>query len=88
MLFGACEWDGKELKSLDGDSYYTDDVIGMYEWEDEDHLVVWILSKWITDEKPKKHKEISIYDLLDDWIFPIGGIIVSIWFIYYFMSIN
>ena len=27
MLAGVCEWDGKELKSLDGDSYSLEEEI-------------------------------------------------------------
>ena len=46
MLFGCCRWDGKDLISLDGDSYSVDWSVTKYEWESDDSLVSWIESEW------------------------------------------
>ena len=46
MLFGFAEWDGQELKSSDGDSYYLNEEIEKYEWEDDHHLTIWIFVEW------------------------------------------
>ena len=54
MLFGACYWDGKELISEDGDSYYLNDVIEKYMWNEEEYpydLTVWIEVKWNSDRE-------------------------------------
>ena len=53
MLFGYCRWDGNELISLDGDSYYLNDVIENYEWrytDEGDYLTVWIEVVWSSDK--------------------------------------
>ena len=47
MLFGFAIWDGQELKSEDGDSYYLNEEIEKYSWEDKYHLTVWILVEWM-----------------------------------------
>lgn len=53
MLFGACYWDGKELISEDGDSYYLGDIITKYMWNEETYpydLTVWIEVEWGCDK--------------------------------------
>ena len=47
MLFGYAIWDGKELTGVDGDSYFLNDPIYAYEWDDEEHLTIWMKVKWI-----------------------------------------
>jgi hypothetical protein len=51
MLYGYCEWDGKELKSTDGDNYYLNDLIEKYEFDDNYGLIVWISVRWNSDKK-------------------------------------
>ena len=49
MLFGFCAWDGKNLISLDGDSYYLDEEVTNYDLEihpDSIGLTYWIKSVW------------------------------------------
>lgn len=46
MLYGYCRWTGKELESVDGDSYYLNDVVEKYEYDDDGTLVVWISVVW------------------------------------------
>lgn len=46
MLYGYCRWTGKELESVDGDSYYLNDVIDKYEIEEDGSLTVWISVVW------------------------------------------
>lgn len=41
-LFGYCAWDGNRLISLDGDSYYLDEEILEYKYNDDGKLTVWI----------------------------------------------
>ena len=45
MLFGYCMWTGSELISGDGDSYYTDEEIVDYVFDDYG-LTYWIKSEW------------------------------------------
>ena len=47
-LAGLCRWDGKELISLDGDTYSTDDRILKYETDPDGSLTVWYESQWIS----------------------------------------
>lgn len=47
MLFGYCAWDGKNLISLDGDSYYLDEEIVKYEYDAVGNLTYWISGQWI-----------------------------------------
>ena len=49
MLFGYCSWNGEELMSLDGDTYYVEDDIEKYEL-DGDNLTYWIKGEWIGAE--------------------------------------
>lgn len=51
MLFGFAIWDGEILESGDGDNYYLKDVVEKYEWEDEEHLTIWIWIGWSGDKK-------------------------------------
>ena len=46
MLFGYAYWNGRSLESVDGDSYYLNDVIEKYERESDDYLTVWIEVVW------------------------------------------
>jgi hypothetical protein len=46
MLFGYCSWDGKELKSLDGDNYSLDEDIERFEWDEDGSLTYWTRSEW------------------------------------------
>ena len=47
MLFGYCHWTGTELISGDGDSYYIDEEIDKYEFDEENgELTYWIVSEW------------------------------------------
>lgn len=46
MLYGYCRWTGKGLESVDGDSYYLNDVVEKYEYDDDGTLVVWISVVW------------------------------------------
>lgn len=47
-LFGYCHWTGTELVSDDGDSYYIDDEIYKYEFnEDKTFLTYWFMSNWM-----------------------------------------
>ena len=47
MLFGLCHWTGVTLVSGDGDSYYLDEEITKYEFDEENRqLTYWIYSKW------------------------------------------
>lgn len=48
-LFGYCQWDGKELIPLDGDSYYLDEKISKYIFDtgiDGVDLIYWIHVDW------------------------------------------
>ena len=45
-LYGYCRWDGKNLESLDGDSYDLDWEVTKFVWEDEIHLVIWFETEW------------------------------------------
>ena len=54
MFFGLCSWDGKNLKSEDGDSYSLDDEVIKYEIGfdfREDYypyyMTYWFESEWI-----------------------------------------
>ena len=48
MLFGYCHWTGSELVSGDGDSYYLDEEIVKYEFDEENgELTYWIYSEWM-----------------------------------------
>ena len=47
LLVGYCKWDGKNLISLDGDSYSIEDEITKYEYEDDGSLTYWIGSEWM-----------------------------------------
>lgn len=47
MMFGYCRWTGKELQSMDGDSYSLDDEIIKYEWFGEHLLIVYFEAQWI-----------------------------------------
>lgn len=49
MLMGHVYWDGKELISKDGDSYYLNDFVYAYEWVNDLHVTVWIEVKWSND---------------------------------------
>lgn len=51
MLYGYCEWDGKELKSTDGDNYYLNDLIEKYEFDSNYGLIVWISVLWNSNKK-------------------------------------
>lgn len=46
MLFGYCSWDGRDLVSLDGDTYSVDMEIEKYEVSDHG-ITVWFISDWI-----------------------------------------
>lgn len=47
MLFGFCHWTGVTLVSGDGDSYYLDEEITKYEFDEENRqLTYWIYSEW------------------------------------------
>lgn len=46
LLFGYCSLKDGKLISLDGDSYYWDDVIYKYEWENDDSLIIWKKVNW------------------------------------------
>lgn len=46
MLFGYCRWTGTELESVDGDSYYLNDVVDKYEYDSDGDLIVWISVGW------------------------------------------
>ena len=48
-LFGYCSWDGCNLVSEDGDSYYLDELVTKHKWDDEGNLTYWIHSEWIGD---------------------------------------
>lgn len=45
-LFGYCRWDGKELISEDGDSYFLEEEIVKYEF-DNYGLTYWIKTGWM-----------------------------------------
>lgn len=45
-LFGYCAWDGKQLISLDGDSYFLDEEILEYKYREDGTLIVWIYANW------------------------------------------
>lgn len=48
MLFGFCHWTGVELVSGDGDSYYLDDPITKYEFDEQTHsLTYWFKGVWL-----------------------------------------
>lgn len=51
MMFGYCRWTGKELESIDGDSYSLDDEIIKYEQIDEHLLIVYFEAQWIGGEE-------------------------------------
>lgn len=46
LLFGYCKWDGKNLVSLDGDTYSVEDEISRYEYEADGTLTYWVISEW------------------------------------------
>lgn len=46
MLFGYCSWDGRNLISLDRDTYSVDMEIEKYEVSDHG-VTVWFISDWI-----------------------------------------
>lgn len=47
MLFGYCHWTGESLVSGDGDSYYLEEEIYKYEYDEENnYLTYWIISEW------------------------------------------
>ena len=48
MLFGYCEWDGKNLVSLDGDDYSLDEPVMKHEFHpgEINEMVYWIHSEW------------------------------------------
>ena len=46
MLFGYCMWTGRNLISLDGDSYSIEEEIVKYVF-DEYGLIYWFESEWI-----------------------------------------
>ena len=50
MLFGYCHWTGTELVSDDGDSYYLDDEVEKYEFDEDGRLVYWFKGEWIGAE--------------------------------------
>lgn len=50
ILLGYVVWNGKELISLDGDTYYLDEYVTRYEW-DNGQLIYWIHSIWSGDEE-------------------------------------
>ena len=47
MLTGYCAWDGKELRSLDGDNYSVNAEIERFEWETDGTLTYWVRGEWI-----------------------------------------
>ena len=49
MCMGHAYWNGEELISKDGDSYYLNDRIYAYEWVNDLYLTVWIEVKWSND---------------------------------------
>lgn len=51
MLFGHCYWDGEELISGDGDSYYLDDEIEKFELREPGYITVWIEVEWSGDNE-------------------------------------
>ena len=48
ILLGFCQWNGKNIISLDGDSYYLDEEITKYEFDEKGNLTYWIVSEWIS----------------------------------------
>lgn len=47
MLFGFCSWTVTDLISEDGDSYYLDEEIVKYEFDEKNkELIYWIVSEW------------------------------------------
>lgn len=46
LLFGHCKWDGKDLISLDGDTYSIEDEICRCEYETDGSLTYWISAEW------------------------------------------
>ena len=47
MLFGWCHWTGTTLVSDDGDSYYLNEEISKYEFDEENRkLTCWVVSAW------------------------------------------
>ena len=46
LLYGNCRWDGEKLISLDGDSYYIDEVVEKYEFAEDGSLIYWFHSDW------------------------------------------
>lgn len=50
ILFGFCSWTGIDLISEDGDSYYLDEEIVKYEFDEKNkELIYWIVSEWKED---------------------------------------
>ena len=48
MLFGFCHWTGTELVSGDGDSYYIDDPVIKYEFDEQTRsLTYWFKGVWL-----------------------------------------
>ena len=51
MLFGYCAWNGKEIVSLDGDSYDPNEPLTKYEITEtngDQELTVWVESVWVS----------------------------------------
>ena len=47
MLFGHCRWNGKELVSLDGDTYSVEDEVYKFKFDNPSELTYWFESEWI-----------------------------------------
>lgn len=47
MLFGYCRWNGKELVSLDGDTYSVEDEVCKFKFDNPSELTYWFESEWI-----------------------------------------
>lgn len=47
MLFGYVHWTGANLISVDGDSYFLDEEIEKWEYDENTrHLTYWFCSEW------------------------------------------
>lgn len=51
MLYGYAFWNGRSLESIDGDSYYLNDVIEKYEYKTDEYLTIWIEVVWSGGER-------------------------------------
>ena len=48
ILFGHVHWTGINLVSTDGDSYFLDEEVEKWEYDENTrHLTYWIYSEWV-----------------------------------------